>query len=72
MPSVGNKTSTAVGKKNVTASTIFMKRLREYETIIFKKIQLSPNSSHMTTMVRQGGWLKTSECTKAASKGTTL
>jgi len=49
---LGIKTSTAVGKKNVTASTIFMKRLREYETIIiFKKVQFSPNSSHMTTMV---------------------
>jgi hypothetical protein len=73
MPSVGNKTSTAVGKKNVTASTIFMKRLRAYETIIIiKKIQLSPNSSHVTTMVQHGGWLKTSERTKATSKGTTV
>ena len=70
---VGNKTSKAVGKKNVTASTIFMKRLREHETIIiFKKTQLSPNSSHMTTMVQHGRWLKTSERTKATSKGTTL
>jgi hypothetical protein len=56
MPSVGNKTSTAVGKKNVTALTIFMKRLWKYETIIiFKKIQLPPNSSHMTTMVQHSG-----------------